>query len=107
MCFGRVSLPEGATRDDVKLTITPDNALRVSFSAEGRRSISKDVRLPADALFSEISAKFEAEEEGEEGSKGKETGSEEVVAAVVGGVSGLKVSVGKALPPQPKRVNIM
>lgn len=96
--FCRVSLPEGAARDDVKLTITPDNALRVSFSAEGRRSLSKEVRLPEDALVSETSAKFEAEDhqEEDEGEPGSEVG-----------VASLTVSVGKAVPPQPRRVDIM
>lgn len=98
MCVCRVSLPEGATRDDVKLTMTPDNALRVSFSAEGRRSLAKEVRLPGDAQVSEISAKFEAEDhrEEEEGEPGSEAG-----------IASLTVFVGKAVPPQPRRVDIM
>lgn len=94
-------MPEGTTRDEVTLTATPGNALRVTFAAKGRRSLYKDVRLPKDALFSEISAKFEAE--GKHGEGGDEASSS---TAVEDGVSGLEISVGRAVPPQPKRVDI-
>lgn len=126
----RVALPEGITRDRVKLTINPDNSLRVTVSdgaavadvEGGGRAFYKDVRLPRDALFSEISAKFETEQETkelnddstskEEGRDGIKGGAEEDVVTSnnsIGGtlVSGLEVTVGRVVPPQPKRIDIM
>ena len=96
----RVALPEDATRDDVKLTITSQDTLRVSYSAEGQRSFSKDVRLPNDADLSQISAQFEAEHE-ERGGGGSGASS-----VAVGAVSGLEITVQKAAVPDPKIVDI-
>lgn len=79
----RVALPNGATRDDVKLMVTPyNNDLRVIFFGEGHRTVSKAVHLPSDALFTDISATFTPET----GSKTR------------GGVSGLEITVGRVLP---------
>ncbi|CAM9827716.1 unnamed protein product [Scytosiphon promiscuus] len=89
----RVALPEGATRDDVKLMVTPGNhSLRVTFFAEANRKVSKAVSLPWDALFSEISAALTPET-----SKKKRAG---------GGVSRLEVTVGRAAPQHPKSIDI-
>lgn len=63
----------------------------------------KDVRLPKDALFSEISAKFEAEQGNE--SNDKQGAGESSTAGQ--GVSSLEVTVGKVAPPEPKRVDIL
>lgn len=96
----RFSLPEGATRKNVKLTVTPDKAIRVNFSPDGRRSVSKYVRLPWDASLSEISAKFKEDESRQRGGgkKASRTG---------GDVSRLTVTVGrKAPPPQPNMIDI-
>lgn len=95
----RVSLPEDATRDGIKLVVTPNNTLRVSYTSEGRRSLFKDVNLPKDADLSQISAKFEAEHKETDGENGGNSVS-------VGAVSALEVTVGKAAVPEPKRVNI-
>ncbi|CAN0373955.1 unnamed protein product [Pylaiella littoralis] len=131
----KVALPEGSTRDKVKLTANPDKSLRVTVSDGsttaavdgGGRSLYKDVRLPKDALLSEISAKFETEQEHNEGqsanSRIKEEGRDGVEGAAttaaadevdatktrIGGasVSGLEVAVGRAVPPQSKRIDIM
>ncbi|CAM9450348.1 unnamed protein product [Hapterophycus canaliculatus] len=89
----RVALPEGATRDDVKLMVTPgSHSLRVTFFAEGNRRVSKAVSLPFDALFSEISASFTPE-----ASKKKRA---------AGRVSRLEVTVGRAPPQLPKSIEI-
>ncbi len=108
-CRHRVALPEGTTRDNVKLTVNPDNSLRVTASApatNGGSSIYKNVFLPKDALTSEISAKFEAEQSDEkEGSK--EEGGVARGAEREGAVSGVEVSVGRAVPPQPKNIEIL
>lgn len=84
----------------MKLTVTPDNTIRVSFSPDaGARSAFKDVRLPRNALLSEISAKFQAEPESEQG---------EGERAVIGaGISGLEITVGKVVPPAPTVIDIM
>lgn len=107
----RVALPEGATRDSVKLTVTPRDFLRISYQLDDGRSfpMSKDVRLPKDALLSEISAKFEAEDtvETEKNVESGETSGEAPASTGGGGVSSLEVTVGKAVPPQPKQVEIM
>ncbi len=109
-CRHRVALPEGTTRDNVKLTVNPDNSLRVTASApamKGGPSVYKNVFLPKDALTSEISAKFEAEQSDEkEGSK-EERGGVASGAEREGAVSGVEVSVGRAVPPQPKNIEIL
>lgn len=73
--------------------VTPGNhSLRVTFSAEGNRQVSKAVSLPWDALFSEISAAFTPET-----SRKKRAG---------GGVSRLEVTVGRAAPQLPQNIDI-
>lgn len=89
-----MALPEGAKRDNVKLTVSPDDILRVSFAAEGQRSVSKDVRLPRDALVAQVSAKFQAESDGD------------VTAEEGEGVSALEITVAKSVPPEPKTIEI-
>eukprot|EP00752_Nemacystus_decipiens_P005348 g4849.t1 len=109
----RVALPEGVTRDNVKLTANSDSSLRVTVSAnaeDGGRSIYKDVFLPKDALIEDVSAKFEAEQQGEEKSDSKDDVEEEADANKASGadaVSGLEVTVGRAAPPQPKTIDIL
>lgn len=95
----RVSLPEDATREGINLVVTPKNTLRVSYASEGRRSLFKDVNLPKDADLTQISAKFEAEQEERAGESGENS-------VAVGAVSALEITVGKAAVPEPKRVNI-
>lgn len=91
-----MALPDGATRKNVSLTATLDNAIRVSFAPEGRQSpFAKDVRLPRDAQLNQISAKFV---DGDEIPRLSGDG---------GGVVGIEVIVGKARAPEPKRINIM
>lgn len=80
------------------LTVTPDNAIRVSFAAHGRRSTSKDVRLPLDAVLSEITAKFQADDSEDEN---------QGVPMSKRGVSSLEVAVGRAVPQQPKHIDIL
>ncbi|CAB1117150.1 unnamed protein product [Ectocarpus sp. CCAP 1310/34] len=113
----RFALPEGTTREDVKLTVNPSNSIRVAVSARSTaaagpdRPVYKDVVLPKDAILSEISAKFEAEQHRD----GKGTIEEEGEEATAGGggatkegaVAGVEVTVGKASPPQPKHVEIL
>lgn len=91
----RIALPEGATRRDVKLAVTPESSLSVSFDAKGRRSLSKDVRLPKDAVLWDIAAKFEVDEQ-ERGGGSKSGG----ISAASGAeaVSGLSVTVGRTSP---------
>lgn len=105
----RIALPEGTTRDNVKLSVNPDRSLRVTASAaaaEGApdRSVYKDVFLPKDALLSNVSAKFEAEQlqggdKKDEGASTKDAGT--------GAVSGLEVTVGRVAPPEPQSINIL
>lgn len=104
----RVALPEGATREDVKLVITPENYVRVSFATEGRRSIYKDVRLPKDALLSEISAKFVAEQQQQQQQQEKSAAEDgEGSSTAEQGVSSLEIKVGRELPQASKRIDIM
>eukprot|EP00903_Cladosiphon_okamuranus_P010944 g10336.t1 len=110
----RVALPEGVTRDNVKLVANPNSSLRVTVSAnseEGGRSMYKDVSLPKDALIEDISAKFQAEQQQDETENNQKQGvNEEAVACNVAGgdaVSGLEVTVGRAVPPQPKTIDIL
>ena len=104
----RVALPEGTAREDVKLTVNPDNSLRITGSApaaEGGPSFDRNVFLPKDAVTSEISAKFETEQsdknEGNEEDGGVAFGVESA-----GAVSGVEVTVGRAIPPPPKNIEI-
>lgn len=90
----RIALPEGCKRDDVKLTVTPENALSVSFRSEDR-ALSKDVRLPCDAVLSAISARFKPEEANHAGH-----------VTLEGYVSDLEVVVGRATSPEPKVIEI-
>ena len=81
----RVALPHGATRDDVKLMVTPfNNDLRVIIFAEDHRTVSKAVHLPRDALFTDISAAFTPDTVAS--NKERE------------GVSSLEITVGRVLP---------
>lgn len=59
----------------------------------------RDVRLPNNALLSNISAKFDLEQQ--------ETSSEGEKSSKEGRVSSLQITVGKATPPEPKLVDIM
>ena len=88
--FYRFALPEGATRSNVMLTVTPDKAIRVNFSPHGRHSVSKYVRLPWDVEMSEISARFQDDESTSNGEGSKES--------VEGSVSSLTVTVGRKAP---------
>lgn len=100
----RVALPIGASRDNVKLVVSPDNnGLRVTFSAEGHRTMSKAVRLPFDALFEDISATFTPELTSERGRGGRAANSR---VAKRGGVSGLEITVGRVPPQLPKSIEI-
>lgn len=106
----RIALPEGTTRDNVKLSVNPDRSLRITASAavaEGTpdRSVYKDVVLPKDALLSDVSAKFEAEQLRDDGKKDADGASSN--DAGVGAVSGLEITVGKVVPPQPKTIDIV
>ncbi|CAN0132485.1 unnamed protein product [Ectocarpus sp. 8 AP-2014] len=123
----RFALPEGTTREDVKLTVNPSNSIRVAVSATSTaaaggdggggggggpdRSVYKDVALPKDAILSEISAKFEAEQHRDEKGNAEEGGEKATVggggATKEGAVAGVEVTVGKASPPQPKNVEIL
>lgn len=93
--------------------MTPyNNDLRVIFSTDGNRTVSKAVRLPRDALFTDISASFtpdtETEPEKEKGREGtsdascdrKARGSRAAKSGkkTRGGVSSLDISVGRVLP---------
>ena len=100
----RIALPEGATRDDVKLAVTPEKSLSVSFAAKGRMPLSKDVRLPSDAILLDVAAKFEAEQE--EG-RGGESGQISATAAARGAVSGLLVTVGRTAPLRANLIDII
>ncbi|CAN0186556.1 unnamed protein product [Ectocarpus sp. 8 AP-2014] len=119
----RFALPEGTTREDVKLTVNPSNSIRVAVSATRTaaagggggggpdRSVYKDVALPKDAILSEISAKFEAEQHRDEKGNAEEEGEKATAggggATKEGAVAGVEVTVGKASPPQPKNVEIL
>lgn len=105
----RVALPDGATRDDVKLMVTPyNNDLRVIFFGEGHRTVSKAVHLPRDALFTDISATFtpetapEKEREGvSDASSGRRARGGRAATSenqTCGGVSSLEMTVGRVLP---------
>lgn len=112
----RFALPEGMTRYNVHLTVSPDRSLRVTVSTPASdgspaASVYKDVRLPKDAILSDISARFIPEHQDEhlgdrkKGDAGKaERASDDVGAA--GMVSGLEVTVGKEAPPRPKSIDI-
>lgn len=93
-----MALPEGATRGNVTLTVTEDEALRVTLTRAGQRPISKEVRLPRDAVLSDVSARFEAEEA---------RGGEESPAASEVAVSGLEAVVGRADAAEPKQIEIL
>ncbi|CAM9245368.1 unnamed protein product [Ectocarpus sp. 12 AP-2014] len=101
----KFALPQGATRDDVELMVTPDNnGLRVAFFGEGNHMVSKAVYLPSDASFSDISARFtpEPRKRGRGGAAG---------GGLEGGkksrnVAGLEVAVGRAAPQLPKSIEI-
>lgn len=67
----------------------------------------KDVRLPRDALFSDISAKFQENETENLGSGEHEKDQEQAAPAMDASVSALEISVGKATAPVPKTVEIM
>lgn len=119
----RFALPEGTTREDVKLTVNPSNSIRVAVSATSTaaagggggggpdRPVYKDVVLPKDAILSEISAKFEAEQHRDENGNAEEGGEKATAGgggtAKEGAVAGVEVTVGKASPPQPKNVEIL
>ncbi|CAM9733792.1 unnamed protein product [Ectocarpus sp. 12 AP-2014] len=119
----RFALPEGTTREDVKLTVNPSNSIRVAVSATSTaaagggggggpyRPVYKDVVLPKDAILSEISAKFEAEQHRDEKGNAQERGEKATAgdggATKEGAVAGVEVTVGKASPPQPKNVEIL
>ncbi|CBN80281.1 expressed unknown protein [Ectocarpus siliculosus] len=120
----RFALPEGTTREDVKLTVNPSKSIRVAVSATSTaaaggggggggpdRSVYKDVALPKDAILSEISAKFEAEQHPDEKGNAEEGGEKATAggggATKEGAVAGVEVTVGKASPPQPKNVEIL
>lgn len=92
-----MALPEGATREDVGLTVTEDMTLRVTLTRPGRRAISKEVRLPWDAVYSEVSARFNVEE-ATEGQGGP--------AASKAAVSGLEVVVGRADAAESRQIEI-
>lgn len=103
----RVALPNGATRDDVQLMVTPyNNDLRVIVIADGNRTVSKAVKLPCDALFTDISARFTPEtvpEKGmsDEANDRKTRGSRAAASGKKtrgGGVSSLEITVGRVLP---------
>eukprot|EP00752_Nemacystus_decipiens_P012769 g11308.t2 len=105
----KVALPHGATRDDVKLMVTPyNNDLRVIFFSEGHRTVSKAVHLPCDALFTDISAAFTPETVSEKEREGvsdvandrQPRGARSAVAGskTRGGVSSLDITVGRVLP---------
>ncbi|CAN0017910.1 unnamed protein product [Ectocarpus sp. 4 AP-2014] len=116
------ALPEGTTREDVKLTVNPSNSIRVAVSAISTaaaggggggpdRPVYKDVVLPKDAILSEISAKFEAEQHRDEKGNAEEGGGKATAGGSgptkEGAVAGVEVTVGKASPPQPKNVEIL
>ncbi|CAM9777478.1 unnamed protein product [Ectocarpus fasciculatus] len=119
----KFALPEGTTRENVKLTVNPSNSIRVTVSATSTaatggggggpdRSVYKDVVLPKDALLSEVSAKFEVEQHRDDKKNNAEEGGEKAMAsgggaAKEGAVAGLEVTVGKSAPPQPKNVEIL
>lgn len=120
----RFALPEGTTRENVKLTVNPSNSIRVAVSAASTaaagggggagpdRPVYKDVVLPKDALLTEISAKFEAEQHRDEKRSAEEGGEKAMAggggsATREGAVAGVEVTVGKASPPQPKNVEIL
>lgn len=105
----RVALPTGATRDDVKLMVTPyNNDLRVIFVAEGNRTVSKAVHLPHDALLTEISATFTPETVPENDREGMSDAANDSQARsnravnsgtkTRAGVSSLEITVGRVLP---------
>lgn len=120
----RVALPDGATRDDVKLMVSPDNnGLHVTFSAEGHRTMSKAVRLPFDALFEDISATFSPEKATTSSSsssasastsaserggrpRGRAAGVSKTKKRGGRGVSGLDITVGRVPPQLPKSIEI-
>eukprot|EP00903_Cladosiphon_okamuranus_P005716 g5675.t1 len=105
----KVALPTGATRDDVKLVVTPyNNDLRVIFFAKGNRTVLKAVHLPLDALFTEISATFTPEAVTENDREGMSDAANDRQAHGSGvaasatktcaGVSSLEITVGRVLP---------
>lgn len=85
-----------------------NNGLRVTFYAEGHRTVSKAVHLPCDALFTDISAAFTPEAEhkktregvGDAAGDGRASGSSAETSGkkTRGGVSGLEITVGRVLP---------
>ena len=94
-------MPEGATRENVKLSVTPDNALRVAFSPEDRSPISKVVHLPLDAIFSNVSARFNGEKSQKDGYGVSNSG-----GGGGGGVSSLEVTLGRSPPLLPMSIDI-
>ena len=100
-----MSLPEGATRKDVKLLVTPDNALRVDFSPPERPPISKVIHLPLDAIFSNVSARFNEEQSQKENNHGV-SNSSGGNGKGGGGVSSLEVTLGKSPPLQHMSIDI-
>lgn len=101
----RFALPQGATRDDVELMVTPDNnGLRVAFFGEGNHMVSKAVCLPSDASFSDISARFTPEPR--KRGRGGAAGGGLEGGKISRNVAGLEVSVGRAAPQLPKSIEI-
>lgn len=89
----------------MKLMVSPDNnGLRVTFSAEGHRTMSKAVRLPLDALFEDISATFTPEKVSESGRAGGRAAASRNKKRR--GVSGLEITVGRVAPQLPKSIEI-
>lgn len=98
----RIALPEGATRDNVVLTVLPSDSLHILFSPEDSRPVSRNVRLPRDAVLSQTKAMFEGEAEEVEEAEWKKAGG----PASQNGVCMLEVVVGKAIPPEPQHIEI-